>query len=305
MSEHQSYLNQTSDLQRQKHNGNLKKNAKTVLAMLLLILIAVYFLTPLYWLIIAATKSTNQLFNTPAFAPHLPLNILENLKSLNSYQNGIFWRWGLNSILFATITASLATFICAMGGYALTKYKFQMSKTILVVTIGAMMIPQAATTIPVFLMVKCLGLINTYIGVILPMLASPFGIYFMSVYIKETMPDELIDAGRVDGASEFMIFCKIAISILRPGLVTLFLIIFIGTWNNFFLPLVLLNQSHLYPLTVGLSIWTTILNSPGAGEPMYPVILVGSFISILPMLVLFPFLRKYIASGITMGSIKS
>ena len=300
-----SRLNTTSELQRQKHHDRPGTAVKTTLAMLLLILIAVYFLIPLYWLMIAATKSTNQLFNTPMLALPEHWSLVDNFKWLNSYQDGIFWRWGLNSIVYAFTTAFLSTFICAMGGYALTKYRFRMSRIILLITIGAMMIPQAATTIPVFLMVKSLGFINTYVGVILPMLANPFGIYFMSVYIREAMPGELIDAGRVDGAGDLAIFYKIAVGIIKPGLVTLFLIVFIGTWNNFFLPLVLLNKTNLYPLTVGLHIWTANLNTAGAGKPLYPLIMLGSFVSIVPMLVIFPFLRKYITSGIALGSIKT
>lgn len=272
--------------------------------MLLLILFALYFLLPIYWLIVSTTKTTNDLFNTPMLLPSSLKTFAANFSWLTSYDHGIFWIWFLNSILYAGITAALGSLISSFCGYALSKYHFKMSGLVLSLTLGAMMIPQAATVIPIFLMIKSLGLMNSYIGVILPMLASPFGVYFMSIYIKDAMPTELIDSGRIDGANDYTIFTKIALPVLSPGYVTLFLIMFISTWNNFFLPLVLLSQSDRYPLTVGLSIWIANLNTAGTGTPLYPLIMIGSFMSILPMLIAFPFLRKYITSGISMGSVK-
>lgn len=294
----------TTELQRQKHSSRTASTASKTVSMLLLILFALYFLLPIYWLIVSTTKTTNDLFNTPMLLPSSLKTFAANFSWLTSYDHGIFWIWFLNSILYAGITAALGSLISSFCGYALSKYHFKMSGLVLSLTLGAMMIPQAATVIPIFLMIKSLGLMNSYIGVILPMLASPFGVYFMSIYIKDAMPTELIDSGRIDGANDYTIFTKIALPVLSPGYVTLFLIMFISTWNNFFLPLVLLSQSDRYPLTVGLSIWIANLNTAGTGTPLYPLIMIGSFMSILPMLIAFPFLRKYITSGISMGSVK-
>lgn len=294
----------TTTLQRQAH-GKSKDRLKTSLSMILIIVMAAYFLFPLYWLLVAMTKSTNQLFNTPMLAFPSHLNILANLKWLNSYQNGMFWRWVLNSVIYAVGAGLIGTLVSAMAGYSLAKYNFKGKNSLTFAVLGSLMIPGAALAIPVFLMVKSLGLINTYIGVLLPMIVNPFGVYFMMIYIRESMPNELIDSAKVDGASDYGIFFRIALSIIRPGLTTLFLISFIGSWNNFFLPLVLLNKTDLYPLTVGLQIWTANLNSAGTGQPLYPLILIGSFLSILPMLILFPILRKHIVSGIAMGGVKA
>lgn len=294
----------TTELQRQKHSSRTASTASKTVSMLLLILFALYFLLPIYWLIVSTTKTTNDLFNTPMLLPSSMKTFAANFSWLTSYSNGIFWIWFLNSILYAGVTAALGSLISSLCGYALSKYHFKMSGLVLSLTLGAMMIPQAATVIPIFLMIKSLGLMNSYVGVILPMLASPFGVYFMSIYIKDAMPAELIDSGRIDGANDYTIFTKIALPVLSPGYVTLFLIMFISTWNNFFLPLVLLSQSDRYPLTVGLSIWIANLNTAGTGTPLYPLIMIGSFMSILPMLIAFPFLRKYITSGISMGSVK-
>lgn len=295
----------TTDLQRRHHRSSAGSAIKTTLTMILMVVMAAYFLLPLYWLIVSMTKNTSQLFNTPMLAFPGHINLLANLKWLDSYQNGVFWRWLLNSIIYAGGTAIVGTLISAMAGYVIAKYAFKGKQTVSLAVLGSLMVPGAAMAIPIFLLVKSLGLIDTYAGVILPMLVNPFGVYFMMVYVKEAMPGELIDSGRVDGATDYGIFFRIALAIIRPGLTTLFLITFIGTWNNFFLPLVLLNKTSLYPLTVGLQIWTANLNSAGTGQPLYPLILIGAFISIFPMLILFPILRKYIVSGIAMGSVKS
>lgn len=292
-------------LQRRHHARSTADSVKTGISTLLAGVMAVYFLLPLYWLLVSTTKNTNQLHTSNMFVPPAHWHLASNWHWLVTYQQGVFFRWFLNSIIYAGITATLSTFVCAMAGYALAKYDFRMRGSILRLVVGALAVPSATLVIPLFLIVKALGLINSYAGVILPMLVNPFGVYFLSVYIRDAMPSELIDSGRVDGASDWRIFTRIALAIIRPGLVTLFLIAFIGVWNNFFLPLVLLNQTNLYPVVLGLEIWVANLNAAGTGIPLYPLIILGSFLSVFPMVVLFPFLRKYIISGITMGGLKS
>jgi multiple sugar transport system permease protein len=154
-----------------------------------------------------------------------------------------------------------------------------------------------------FMLESFLHLTNSYEGVILPLMVYPFGAYFMSVYCLETVPDMLLDASRVDGAGELTIFWRVSRPILMPGMVTLFLLSFIGTWNNYFLPFVLLGSPTRYPVTVGLATWASELHLAGASQPLYPEVLLGSLISVLPMLILFPFLQKYIARGLTIGAI--
>jgi multiple sugar transport system permease protein len=302
-----SRFNSTTKFQRQKHLEviKIKKNVITSLWMLLLILIAIYVFIPLYWLVIATTKNTNDLINTNPLLLSSHMNLISNFTALFTYQHGVFWRWFANSFIYASVTAVLVTLFSAMGGYALCKYNFGMSKYILAITVGAMMIPQAAMCLPIFMMEKSIGALNTYFSVILPQIASPFGIFFMNIYIKDAMPSEILDAGRVDGAGELKIFFRIVLSIIKPGIVTLFLIVFIGSWNNFFLPLVLLSKTTLYPVTVGLEIWVLNIMSPsGTGVPLYALITCGSLVCVLPMLILFPILRKYITAGISFGGVK-
>jgi multiple sugar transport system permease protein len=296
----------TTALQRKHHLGLSAQGhrARTIISMILLIVMALYFLVPIWWLLVSSTKSTNQLYNTNMFAFPGHLNLGYNLRWLSTYEGSEFWRWFLNSVIYAGTTGVLCTLICAMAGYTIAKYKFRGKNLLSMAVLGALMVPSAAMTIPVFLMLKDFGMLNSYLSVILPLLFNPFGVYFMMVYIGEAMPDELIDAGRMDGASDYRIFFRVGLRIIRPGLVTLFLIVFVSTWNNFFLPLVMLNKTSLYPVTLGLQIWSTDLSSAGSGEPLYPLIIIGAFISILPMLILFPILRRYIVSGITLGSVK-
>jgi multiple sugar transport system permease protein len=300
-------LGVTPQFQRDRHakGAGHKGTTSTIITMLLLILMAVYFLTPLWWLLVSTTKSTNQLYNSQMFWFTGKSNLFYNIGWLSSYQGGVFWRWVLNSVLYAGIAAALATMISAMAGYLIAKYAFRGKSALSMTVLGALMVPTAAMTIPVFLVVKDLGLLNTPIAVILPMLFNPFGVYFMMVYIREAMPSELLDAGRIDGANDYGIFFRIGMPLIRPGVVTLFLISFVGAWNNFSLPLVMLTNTNLYPVTLGLQIWSANLQSAGAGQPLYPLIVIGAFISIVPMLVLFPIFRKYIVSGIALGSVKS
>jgi multiple sugar transport system permease protein len=269
----------------------------------LLLLAAVYVIAPVYWLIVASTKSTAQLFSTSTFLPPAHLSLGANISSLLSYENGDFKFWIINSAVYATVTALLATGVSTLCGYALAKYRFRMRRPLFGLVVGSLMVPATALVVPIFMLENFLHLTNSYEGVILPLTVYPFGVYFMSIYSLDAVPDALLDASRIDGAGELTIFWRVARPILIPGMVTLFLLSFIGTWNNYFLPYVLIGDPTRYPLTVGLATWTSDLHLAGASQPLYPEVLLGSLISVLPMLILFPFLQKYVARGLTFGAI--
>lgn len=300
-------LRTTTELQHLNHRRGSSPRARitTIFSLLLLMLFAVYFVAPLWWLFVSSTKTTNALYNSPMFWFSDTFSLWDNIAWISTAEGGVFWLWVGNSLLYSGVSAALGTLISAMAGYAIAKYRFRARSGISMSVLGALMVPGAAMAIPTFLMMKEIGLLNTHAGVILPLLFSPFAVYFMMVYVTEAMPNELIDAGRIDGASDYGIFFRIGLPIIRPGLITLFLISFVGAWNNFQLPLVMLTDTKLYPVTLGLQIWSANLTSAGSGEPLYPLILLGSLISVLPMLILFPIFRNYIVSGITLGSVKS
>ena len=283
--------------------GPLARRMKTTLGTAALLVAAAYVIAPIYWLVVASSKNAGQLFSTSTFLPPAHLSWISNLKSVFSYDNGDFKWWFLNSVIYAFATATLATAVSTLCGYGLAKYRFKLRRAIFGLIVGSFMVPATALVVPLFLLEHYVGLLNTYQGVILPLLVYPFGVYFMSIYSADAVPDTLMDSCRVDGAAEFRTFWQIGRPMLMPGMVTLFLLSFIGTWNNYFLPLVLLGTETRFPLTVGLSAWSSELAIAGAGQPLYPEVILGSLLSVLPMLVLFPFVQKYVARGLTLGAI--
>ena len=279
------------------------RRAKVTAGTALLILAAAYVVAPLYWLLIAATKNSSQLFSSPTFLPPAHLSLGANLRSLFTFSSGDFKFWIINSAVYATVTATLATGVSTLCGYALAKYRFALRRPIFGVVVGSLMVPATALVVPIFMLENYLHLNNTYQGVILPLALFPFGAYFMTIYSMDAVPDTLIDAARIDGAGELTIFWRVARPVLMPGMATMFLLSFIATWNNYFLPLVLLGDPSRFPLTVGLGAWASDLHQAGTGQPLYPEVIAGSLIAVLPLLILFPFLQKYVARGLTFGAI--
>jgi multiple sugar transport system permease protein len=279
------------------------RRLKTMIGTAVAAVAAVYVLAPIYWLVVASSKTTGQLFSSSTFLPASHLSWVSNFRLLFTVDGGYFKYWLLNSLIYATVTAALATAVSTLCGYGLAKYSFRGRPLVFGLVVGSLLVPSTALVVPLFLLEHDFGLINSYQGVILPLLIYPFGVYLMSLFSADAVPDSLVDAARVDGAGEFRAFWKVSRPLLMPGMVTLFLLSFIGTWNNYFLPLVLLGTTTRFPLTVGLSAWASDLNLAGAGQPLYPEVILGSLVSVLPMLILFPFLQKYIARGLTFGAI--
>lgn len=267
-----------------------------------MILFVVYFLFPLYWVFISITKSNTQLFSTFGLWFPPELSIGENLRDLFARGNGIFTKWFLNSIIYSTSSALLGGIVATLAGYGLSSYEFRGKETIFIIILGCTMVPFAALVLPLFLIVRSFGWINTYQSIIFPAAVSSVGVYFMRIYIQQAFPSELIDAARVDGASEFKIFWSIVFKIIIPGFITVFLVIFVAAWNNFFLPLVMLSKSKLFPTILGLAVWNS--TSGFGGELLYTIILTGAVISVLPMIGLFLYLQKYWQSGLMAGSVK-
>jgi multiple sugar transport system permease protein len=279
------------------------RRVKTTAGTAVAALAAIYVLAPIYWLVVASSKTTGQLFSSSTFLPAGHLSWAANFRLLFTVDGGYFKYWLLNSVIYAVVTAALATGVSTLCGYALAKYSFRGRPLVIGLVMGSLLVPSTALVVPLFLLEHDVGLVNSYQGVILPLLVYPFGVYLMSLFTADAVPDSLVDAARVDGAGEFRAFWKVSRPLLMPGMVTLFLLSFIGTWNNYFLPLVLLGTTTRFPLTVGLSGWASELNLAGAGQPLYPEVILGSVMSVLPMLILFPFLQKYIVRGLTFGAL--
>ncbi|WP_067617318.1 carbohydrate ABC transporter permease [Alicyclobacillus acidiphilus] len=278
----------------------------SVVVTLLLLLVACYFLIPVVWLLIAATKTQAQLSSTGIFSLPSHWALWHNVVLLFTYSHGIYVRWFINSAIYAGSVAILTCVVCSMAAYALAKHVFRGREATFYLILLSMMIPGTVAAIPLFVIEQPLHLVNTYMGVILPLVASPFGVYFLRIYIRDVVPNEMLEAAKVDGAREATIFWQIVVPIIRPALTTLFLISFIGTWNNFFLPLVLLHNQSLYPLPVGIQLLLSLISTPAADQsvPIYQLVITGSLISILPMIIGFILFRKHIVTGLTQGSVK-
>ena len=171
--------------------------------------------------------------------------------------------------------------------------------------LGAVFVPQTALVVPIFLLLALSGLSDNPLGVILPSMISPIGVYLMRVYIEQGVDDELLDAARIDGAGEFMIFRAIVLRLVAPGMVTVALLSFVGTWNNYFLPLIVLRSQEYQPITVGLATWYQLAQQGGGGgQVLFSIVITGALVSIIPVIVVFLLLQRFWQGGLTAGAIK-
>ncbi|GAA3011880.1 carbohydrate ABC transporter permease [Microbacterium aurantiacum] len=265
-----------------------------------MIAVTLYFLVPVYWLIVASTKSTGDLFSTPGFL-FAEFNLWENLVALSSQADGIYWRWMFNSLIYSGLGSVLMTFISVISGYALAMYRFRGRTVILAAALGSMLVPQTVLAQPTYVLLVEMGLNNTMWGVLLPSLVYPFGVMLGFIYAQTSVPPELLEAARIDGAGEWRAFWSIALKLLTPGSVTILLFAFIGSWNNFMLPLLVLSDARLQPVTVGLSGWSQAsITIPG----LQTLVIVGSLVSIIPIIIVFVSLQRYWRSGLAAGGMK-
>jgi len=271
-----------------------------------LLILCVYFLVPLWWLVVAATKTNSGLFVSTSgalwFAKDFAL--FSNFTQLVHYQGGIYWRWLANSLLYAIVGGGGATIISVLAGYGFAKYRFKGRGFLFMLVLGSVMVPGTALVVPLFVMFNNVSLLNTVWSVILPSLLSPVGAYLVRIYCQDVLPDELIDAARVDGAGELRTFWSVALPQLRPAVITVLLLSMVATWNNFFLPSVMLSNTKLLPITVGLNNWLVNTTVASGAEQVWNLVVSGAFFSVIPLIVVFLLLQKYWQSGLTLGSIK-
>lgn len=289
-------VRQNRDLSRPRGPGSMLSYA-------VLVLMFAYFLLPFWWIVVAATKSNEGLFSSPAlwFADN---GLLDNLHQLFTFNDGIYLRWMLNSLLYAVVGGIGATAVSAFAGYAFAKLRFPGRTLLFNVLLGLIMVPATALVLPTYLMLSRAGLIDSIWAVILPTLLNPFGVYLFRVYATDMVPEEMLEAARIDGASELRIFRSVALPVMRPALVTVLLFSVVATWNNFFLPLVMLSNDRLFPLTVGLQTWYRTATINSGASVLFNLVIVGSLLAIIPLVVAFLLLQRYWQGGLTVGSIK-
>jgi len=280
-----------------------RKPTSWLLTVFVLISVA-YFLLPLYWLVVASTKSNADLFSSFGlwFAD---FNLIDNIQTVLTFQDGVFIRWAANSVIYAVVSAVGASFLATMAGYAFAKYKFPGGTALFAITLGAVMVPVAALTVPTYLLFARAHLTDTYWAVILPALATPFGVFLMRVYAADAVDTALIEAGRVDGVGEIRIFFTIAFRLLLPGSVTVLLFTLVASWNNYFLPLIMLNSPEKFSLPVGLAQWASTATGGSGSQALFSTVITGSLLTIVPMVIAFIFLSRYWQSGLATGGVKA
>jgi multiple sugar transport system permease protein len=240
-------------------------------------------------------------FMQPGAASSYPPPLLPEEPTWNNYRQ-LFaahdaGRYLLNSALVATLATAISLVLNTTAGYAFAKLRFKGRERLFQLLLGALVIPAQVTMIPLFALVKAMGLVSTYGGVVVPMLASVFGIFLVRQYAL-SLPDELLEAARIDGASEVRIFISIVVPLLRPILVTLAILTFLATWNDFMWPLIVLTDQKLHTLPVALA---------GLSREYVQdneLMMAGSVVTVLPVLVLFLALQRYYIAGILAGSVK-
>lgn len=266
----------------------------------ILLLGALYCLFPVLWVLIASTKSAGELFSTFTLAPST--HLWDNVTELSAYRGGLFWRWMANTALYAGVGGLLSVLVSAMAGYGLAKFRFAGKSAIFNIILAGVLVPGVVLAIPQYLLLAQVGLTNTYWSVLLPSIISPYGIYLARIYAAASVPDDVLEAARTDGAREWRVFASISVPMMVPGLVTVFLFQFVAIWNNFMLPYIMLGDDRLFPLTVGLS---GLLNQ-GASQPaMYTSVITGALLSILPLTALFLTLQRYWQVDLAAGAVKA
>ncbi len=270
------------------------------LATSFLVLSTVYFVLPVWWLVVSSTKTQGDLAGKPSLW-FSEFALVDNLTALFSRQDGIYPRWIVNTVLYAGGGALVATVLAALAGYGLAKFAFRGRELIFSVVLGGVLVPATALALPLFLLFTQISLTDTFWSVFLPSVVSPFGVYLSRVFAAAAVPDELIEAARLDGAGELRIFATIGARLMSPALVTIFLFQFVAIWNNFFLPLIMLQDDRLYPVTLGLFTWQSQIPR----DPQLMILTVaGSLVSVVPVVVAFVLLQRFWQAGLTAGAVK-
>jgi multiple sugar transport system permease protein len=272
-----------------------------ILPTALLLLGALYCVGPVLWVAIASTKGPSELFTTFSFWPSFGGGFSYNLTHLITYQDGIFLRWALNSLLYAGVGALLSVAVSTLAGYALAKYRFPGREPLFYFVLAGVLVPQITLAVPQYLLISELGLVNSYWSVLLPSVISPYGIYLARIYASAVVADDLLEAGRIDGAGEYRLAWSVGLPPMLPGMVTLFLLQFVAIWNNFLLPYIMISDGKRFPMTVGLF---TMLNVSTSQPVLYSLVVMGVFLSVLPLIALFLFLQRFWRIDLISGGLK-
>ncbi|OPG02133.1 carbohydrate ABC transporter permease [Microbispora sp. GKU 823] len=283
-------------------------SGRTIVAVVVAIFV-LFFVIPIVWLLLATTKSAHGLIVDNPFLPGSIDNLAANWDQLFGFQDGAVTGWVGNSALYA-LGALVITLVASIpAGYAMALTEFRLRRPLLVLTLIVMLIPNTALVLPIFLELNVVGLIGSPLSVILPMSFFPFGVYLTYIYFSTSVPRDLLAAARLDGCGELQVFTRVALPLAAPIVALVAFFSFVQSWNNFFLPFVMLPSSEGYPVQVGL---TSLLASTPAFNPssagtlsvQLPTLALATVISVLPVLIVFLFAQRFLVAGMTAGGTK-
>ncbi len=282
------------------------------LRLVILTTFALFFVVPLIWLILAPTKSDAALVTSSPLSFGNFHHVLLAWRHLNAFSDHIYRRWIGNSLFYALSATGITLVAGVPAGYGLAFGDFPGRKLILSLTLIVMIIPGAALVLPIFLELNAVHLIGSVLSVILPFSFFPFGVYLAYIYYTTALPPGLLDAARVDGASELQTFVRIALPLAKPVVALVFFFSFVADWNNFFLPLTLLANSSQYPIQVGLSdlLSSTPSFNPAQGgggqsvDIFRPELALATLLAVVPIAIVFVFSQRALVRGLVGGAVK-
>ncbi|GAA4775074.1 carbohydrate ABC transporter permease [Microbacterium gilvum] len=269
-----------------------------------LVLFLIYSVAPVWWLIVNATKDSRDLLLTNGlwFAE---FNLFENLGQIFAYQDGVFLRWTANSLLFAFVGGGIGTLVALMAGYGLARFSFRGRGVLTGLVVGSFLIPYSMLTLPLYLLFSSMGITNTLWAVLIPTVINPFSVYLAKVYVESSIPVELLEAARLDGAGEARIFFSIVARMLPTAGATIFLLAFVASWNGFFLPITMLQDSENWTMTLGLYNWLRQSQVSNASTIDFTSIVVtGSLLSVIPLAAVMLLLQRFWRTGVSLGALK-
>jgi multiple sugar transport system permease protein len=268
----------------------------------------VFFALPMVWLLLAPTKTARQLLLDNPFTAGTLQTLASNWGELVTFQNGIVWTWLGNATLYSGVALVLTLVVSIPAGYALAMTDFRLRRPLLITTLVVMLVPNTALVLPIFLELSAVRLVGTPLAVILPFSFFPFGVYLTYIYFSTSVSRDLLDAARIDGASEFSVFSRIAIPLATPVIALVGFFNLVGNWNNYFLPFVM-EPGRKAPIQVGLAELLSnvpLFNPTSAGSITIdlPVVALATLLSVAPVLIIFLFSQRFLVEGMTAGGTK-
>jgi multiple sugar transport system permease protein len=272
----------------------MRRTLPGVMIHVALVIGALLTLTPLLWMVSASFMSTGE---ANSFPPRLLPRVFTFQHYVDLFTRLNLARYFLNSTMVSVLATLISLLVNSMAGYAFAKLRFRGRERVFQVLLAALVIPAQVGMLPLFLLLKAMGVVNTVVAVVIPFMAGVFGIFMIRQYAL-SIPDELLDAARVDGAGEYRIFWKVILPVLRPILVTLAVFTFLGSWNEFMWPLIVLSDDSRYTLPVALA------SLSGEHVQDTELMMAGSVLTVLPVMLVFLFLQRSYVRGVMMGGVK-